>query len=108
MTRMDVGAIVVAVPMRTSCPARHPSPKKSAGPRIATTASLPTSLTTDSFTPPSWIYITLVAGSPWEWIFCNFRYPTTSLDTPAASRNAWPSQGGFPVGLLLDFLMVDL
>jgi hypothetical protein len=30
-----------------------PLPNKSAGPSIATTASLPTSLTTDSFTPPS-------------------------------------------------------
>jgi hypothetical protein len=32
--------------------ARHPSPKKSPGPRIATTASLPGSLTTVSLTPP--------------------------------------------------------
>ena len=33
-----VGAIVVAVAMQTDWPARHPSPKKSPGPRIATTA----------------------------------------------------------------------
>src|SRR5213080_5521347 len=108
MTRMDVGAIAVAVPMRTSCPARHPSPKKSEGPRMATTASLPTSLTTDSFTPPSWIYITLVAKSPWEYTFCNFRYTTTFLDTPAESSKAWASKGCFPVGLRLDFFLVEL
>ena len=44
--------------------ARQPSPKKSPGPRMATTASLPTSLTTESFTPPFCKYITLLAASP--------------------------------------------
>ena len=36
-----VGTTASAVPMRTCCPARHPSPKKSPGPSIATTASFP-------------------------------------------------------------------
>ena len=41
MTSTVVGAIAVAVAMQMDWPARHPSPKKSPGPRIATTASLP-------------------------------------------------------------------
>src|SRR6267143_2148057 len=53
MTSTVVGAIVVAVAMQMDWPARHPSPKKSQGPRIATTRSFPVSLTTVSFTPPS-------------------------------------------------------
>src|SRR6267378_8501317 len=53
MTSTVVGATVVAVAMQMDWPARHPSPKKSPGPRIATTASFPVSLTTVSFTPPS-------------------------------------------------------
>ncbi len=36
-----LGVIAVALPTRTRCPARHPSPKKSPGARTATTASLP-------------------------------------------------------------------
>ena len=47
-----LGVIAVALPMRTGWPARHPSPKKSPGPSIATTASLPVFESTDSFTPP--------------------------------------------------------
>ncbi len=50
-----VGTTAVAVPMRIACPARHPSPKKSLGPSMATTASFPADDNTDSFTPPSWI-----------------------------------------------------
>ena len=38
-------------PIRTGWPARHPSPKKSPGPSIATTASLPVFDNTDSLTP---------------------------------------------------------
>ena len=45
---------VVAVPMRTGCPARQPSPRKSPGPSMATTASLPAEDSTESLTPPSW------------------------------------------------------
>ena len=48
-----VGVMAVALPMRTGWPARHPSPKKSPGPSIATTASLPAFESTDSLTPPS-------------------------------------------------------
>jgi hypothetical protein len=50
MTSAVVGVIAIAVTMHLDCPVRHPSPKKSPGPRIATTASLPLSLTTVSFT----------------------------------------------------------
>ncbi|HMH79943.1 MAG TPA: hypothetical protein VK514_06965, partial [Candidatus Acidoferrum sp.] len=40
------------------------SPKKSPGPNIATTASLPEPLTTDNRTPPFCTYITVSAESP--------------------------------------------
>ncbi|OFW16590.1 MAG: hypothetical protein A3F70_08585 [Acidobacteria bacterium RIFCSPLOWO2_12_FULL_67_14] len=43
----------MAVAMRRGCPARHPSPKKSPGPRIATTASLLSRDSTESLTLPS-------------------------------------------------------
>jgi hypothetical protein len=39
--RIEHSVIAVAVAMRTGCPARHPSPKKSPFPKIATTASFP-------------------------------------------------------------------
>ena len=45
-------AIVTTVAMRLGCPARRPSPKKSSGPRIATTASLPCSDATVTLTFP--------------------------------------------------------
>jgi hypothetical protein len=56
-SRVD-GVAAVVVPMRNVWPAMQPSPKKSPGPNIATTASLPEPLTTDNFTPP----------------FCNLHY----------------------------------
>jgi len=40
------------------------SPKKSPGPSIATTASLPVLESTDSFTAPVWMYMTLGHRSP--------------------------------------------
>ena len=40
--------------------------KKSPGPSIATTASLPPGDSTESFTVPFWMYRTLSAASPWE------------------------------------------
>ena len=49
-----LGVIAVALPMRIGWPAMHPSPKKSPGPSIATTASLPVRDTTDSLMPPDW------------------------------------------------------
>ena len=57
--------IAVALPMRTGWPARQPSPKKSPGPSIATTASLPVFDSTDSLTPPVWMYMTCSQASPW-------------------------------------------
>src|SRR5439155_13385401 len=78
----------VALPMRTGWPARHPSPKKSPGPSIATTASLPVLESTDSFTPPFWMYRTLSHGSPCVKIVSDRQYSTILLATPAESRNA--------------------
>jgi hypothetical protein len=49
-----VGAIVVAVAMRTEAPLlMHPSPRKSPATNNAITASLPVSFVKDSFTTPS-------------------------------------------------------
>ena len=47
--------IAVAVAMRYGCPVRHPSPENSSVPSIATTASLPCSETTVTFTLPFWM-----------------------------------------------------
>ena len=41
LMRIVLGVIAMALTMRTGWPARHPSPKNSPGPSIATTASLP-------------------------------------------------------------------
>ena len=54
--------IAVALPIRTGWPARHPSPKKSPGPSIATTASRPVFDSTDSLTPPDLNVQDVVAG----------------------------------------------
>src|ERR1700683_894571 len=75
--------------MRKGTPAKQLSPRKSPGPSSATTASLPTLLTTESFTPPFWIYITVAAMSPCEYSLCDLRYSTIVLATPADSRKAW-------------------
>jgi hypothetical protein len=64
ITSTLLGVIAVALPIRIGCPARQPSPKKSPGPSIATTASRPTFDNTESFTPPDWMYITLSHRSP--------------------------------------------
>ncbi len=53
------GVAAVVVPMRNVWPAMQPSPKKSPGPNIATTSSLPEPLTTDNFTPPFCTYYRL-------------------------------------------------
>ncbi len=45
----------VAGPDAEGLPASAPSPTKSPGPNIATTASLPALETTDSLTLPSWM-----------------------------------------------------
>ena len=65
MTSNVDGVTAEVVPIRKVCPAMHPSPKKSPGPNIATTASFPEPFTTDNFTPPFWMYITVSAASPW-------------------------------------------
>jgi hypothetical protein len=50
--RIEHSVIAVAVAMRSGCPARLPSPKKSPLPKIATTASFPRVERTVSFTLP--------------------------------------------------------
>jgi len=47
--------IAVAVARRTGWAARHPSPRKSPGPKMAMMASLPALETTLSLTLPFWI-----------------------------------------------------
>src|SRR6266702_1577392 len=89
--------IAVALAMRTDCPARHPSPKKSPGSSIATTASRPVFELTESFTPPLWIYRTLSHGSPWAKMTSVRRYSTIFLAIPTELRNAWALNA--PVGL---------
>src|SRR5580692_2230052 len=59
---------------------------------MATTASLPTSLTTESFTPPSWMYITCLAASPWAKIDSLRANLATFLPRPVESRNAFTSK----------------
>ena len=49
-----VATTAVAALMRSGWPARHPSPKKSPGPSMATTASFPVEDNTVSFTAPLW------------------------------------------------------
>src|SRR4026209_1380727 len=88
-SRITLGVMAVALPMRRDWPARHPSPKKSPGPSIATTASLPVFESTESFTPPRWMYSTLLQGSPCLKMTSAARYSTIVRATPAESRNAW-------------------
>src|SRR5580698_10299217 len=95
ITRTVVAAMVVAVAMQRDWPPRHPSPKKSPGPRIATTASLPVWLTTDSFMPPSWMYITCLAGSPWAKTVSFLANLPTLLPRPVESRKRFTSKARF-------------
>ena len=53
-TSTALGLSADAVAIRRGCPARHPSPKKSPAPRIATTASFPVRDSTESLTLPCW------------------------------------------------------
>ena len=87
--------------MRLACPAMHPSPKKSPGPSIATTASLPLEFTTESFTPPACIYITPCEGSPCEKTISFLRNCTTFLASPAESKNFCASKAGFFLGFIM-------
>ena len=52
-TTIELSVVAVAVDMRSGWPARHPSPKKSPGPRSAMTACLPCCERTVSLTFPS-------------------------------------------------------
>src|SRR5580658_920861 len=97
-----VGAIAVAVPKRIGWPAKHPSPKKSPGPKIATTASLPASFTTESRTPPFWMYNTSLQISPCEKIVSLFRNSVTFRAKLAESRKTWGSKAGFCVDFRWD------
>ena len=65
-TTMVLGVTAVALPIRRGCPDMQPSPKKSPGPSIATTTSRPVFERTESFTPPFWMYITVLQASPCE------------------------------------------
>src|SRR5206468_13082006 len=66
--------------------ARHPSPKNSPGPSIATTASLPVFDTTDSLTPPDRMYRTCSQASPCVKIVSPRPYSTTVFRIPDESR----------------------
>src|SRR5580698_4195306 len=88
MANTLVGVTAVAVAMRKGCPAKPPSPRKSPGPKIATTASFPEEETTDSFTPPFWMYMTLLEVSPWEKTVAFLLNSTIARATPAESRKA--------------------
>src|SRR3984957_20097002 len=92
MTRSVAGVTALAVAMRKGCPAKPPSPTKSPGPKMATTASLPVLETTDSFTPPLWMYMTLPQASPWEKMGFFLLNSTIFLATPAESRKACASK----------------
>src|SRR5581483_7595181 len=96
-----VGTVAVALPMRNGCPARQPSPKKSPGPSIATTASRPVFDTTDSLMPPDWMYMTCSQGSPCVNTASPRPYLAIVFATPDDSRNCWASNAD--VGLAAAF-----
>src|ERR1041384_4198502 len=83
---MTLSVIVVTVAMRCACPARHPSPKNSFAPRIATTASLPCSETTVIFTLPFWMKNTTSAGDPCEKTIWSLRYLPMLRPSPTLAR----------------------
>src|SRR5713101_3064400 len=61
---------------------------------MATTASLPVLATTESFTVPCWMYITVVAGSPWTKMRANGWYRSICFVVPEESRNLCASNTG--------------
>ena len=69
-------------------------PQKSPGPCSATTASLPALLITVSFTPPSWMYITLFAESPCVKTVSLSRNTRTFLPKPTESSYDCTSNAG--------------
>src|ERR1700693_1324555 len=72
--------------MRTGLPIMQPSPRKSPGPRIASTASLPCGFTMVSLALPDWMYQTSLQGSSCEKSACPFLYLMTRRDIPALER----------------------
>ena len=108
MIKIVVGVTAVAVPIRTVWPAMQPSPKKSVGPNIATTASFPDPFTTDNFTPPCWTYMTLLAASPWLKMDSFLRNCVIFLEIPAVSRNTCGVESvGLPVLLVVLFFIIQ-
>src|SRR3954470_4184583 len=92
-SRMTLGVIAVALPILKGCPVRHPSPKKSPGPSIATTASRPFFESTDNFTPPDRMYITCPQDSPCVKIDSPRENSDTVLGTPDEARKVLTSKG---------------
>ena len=78
----------MAVPIRTDWPASAPSPKKSPGVSIATTASLPIWDSTESLTAPFWRYLTSLPASPWAKTTSPGRYLTILRAGPVDLRYA--------------------
>src|SRR5688572_27911804 len=78
----------MAVPIRTDWPASAPSPKKSPGVSIATTASLPIWDSTESLTAPFWRYLTSSPASPWAKTTSPGRYLTILRAGPVDLRYA--------------------
>src|ERR1051326_7475110 len=91
--RITLGVMAVALPIRIGCPARHPSPKKSPGPSMATTASRPDLDSTDSLTPPAWMYMTCSHASPCVKTVSARPYLRNVFATPTESRNACALKG---------------
>ena len=75
---------------------KAPFPRKSPGPKIPRTASLPGSLTTESFAPPSWMYMTCSAGSPCPKTISLFRNVHTLFPRPVEARNRVTSKAALP------------
>src|ERR1700688_2256136 len=80
-------ASAVAVAMRTGLPIMQPSPRKSPGPRMASTASLPWGFTMVSLALPDWMYQTSLHGSSCEKSACPFLYLIMRLEAPALERD---------------------
>src|ERR1700732_479064 len=91
--------IVATVAMRCACPARHPSPKKSFVPSIATTAS---SETTVTFTLPLSMKKTAPAGSPCEKTIASLRYLPMLRPSPTMPRKDFGSNGGWHLVAMAD------
>src|ERR1043166_5834680 len=95
IVRTLLDAMAVAVPMRTGCPASAPSPKKSPGTSIATTASLPIRESTDSLIAPLCRYLTSLPASPCANTTCPRRYFATCGRGPSDVRYVSTSKADF-------------